>query len=98
MSRHISYLVCYDIADPVRLRSVHRVVDGYGQRLQYSVYRCPLTAAQKVRLEAALRERINHREDRVLFVELGPTGGAQVRTEWMGLPPPEERSPGSILI
>ncbi len=98
MSRHTSYLICYDITDPARLRAVHRLVDGYGQRLQYSVYRCSLTDTQKVRLEAALRERINHREDRVLLVELGPTGGTQVRLESMGQALPEERAPGSILI
>jgi len=32
------YLLCYDVADPVRLRRVHRVVRTRGLRIQYSVY------------------------------------------------------------
>lgn len=32
------YLLCYDIADPVRLRRVHRAVRTWGLRIQYSVY------------------------------------------------------------
>ncbi|MDR0535374.1 MAG: CRISPR-associated endonuclease Cas2, partial [Puniceicoccales bacterium] len=31
------YLVCYDIANPKRLRRVARLLEGFGTRLQYSV-------------------------------------------------------------
>jgi len=98
VSRHTTFLVCYDIADPKRLREVHRVVSGHGQRIQYSVYRCALTAAQRVRLKAKLGRLIHEKEDQVLFVEIGPTGGRQVLLETMGLALPEERAPGRILI
>ena len=41
MSR-MRYLVSYDISDPKRLRKVARSLEGFGVRLQYSVFECPL--------------------------------------------------------
>ena len=41
MSR-LRYLVSYDICDPKRLRKVARSLEGFGVRLQYSVFECPL--------------------------------------------------------
>jgi len=41
MSR-IRYLVSYDISNPKRLRKVARSLEGFGVRLQYSVFECPL--------------------------------------------------------
>jgi CRISPR-associated protein Cas2 len=48
---------------------------GYGDHLQYSVFECQLTAADLVRLRAELASIIHHRDDQVLFVDLGPTEG-----------------------
>lgn len=42
MSARIRYLVSYDICQPKRLRQVARVLEGFGVRLQYSVFECPL--------------------------------------------------------
>jgi CRISPR-associated protein Cas2 len=65
------YLVCYDIADQKRLHKVHRKMKGYGDALQYSVFCCDLTASEKTVLQGELQKLINHREDQILFVELG---------------------------
>jgi len=43
MSR-IRYLVSYDICHPKRLRRVARALEGFGVRLQYSVFECALDA------------------------------------------------------
>ena len=45
---------------------------GWGDHLQLSVFECRLTRADLVTLEAELAEIIDHREDQVLFVDLGP--------------------------
>lgn len=65
------YLVCYDISDPARLRKVHKRMKGFGESLQYSVFCCQLTAREKVEMDSALGELINHRQDRILVVDLG---------------------------
>lgn len=66
------YLVSYDISDQRRLREVRKAVEGFGRRLHYSVYRCDLNRKGKVELEAELSGLINHKEDRVMLIDLGP--------------------------
>lgn len=70
-----AYVVTYDICEPKRLRRVYRIMLGYGDHLQYSVFRCELTDRERVEVEGRLAEVINHREDQVLFVDLGPVEG-----------------------
>ncbi len=70
-----SYLVCYDISDDKRLRQVFKLMRGFGDHLQFSVFECQLTASDLVRCREALRKIIHHDEDQVLFVNLGPSEG-----------------------
>ena len=70
-----SYLVSYDISDDKRLRQVFKIMRGYGDHLQYSVFECQLTATDVARCRADLAEIINYAEDQVLFVNLGPAEG-----------------------
>lgn len=70
-----TYLVCYDICDPKRLRAVFKLMRSYGDHLQYSVFECQLTAMDLVKLRTALAAVIHHTEDQVLFVSLGPAEG-----------------------
>lgn len=70
-----TYLVCYDISNDLRLRRVHKTMVGFGDRLQYSVFECRFSAADLARCKHALAQIIHHREDQVLFVDLGPAGG-----------------------
>ena len=70
-----SYIVSYDIADPKRLRRVFKTMRAWGDHLQFSVFECQLTRMDLVRLRADLTEIIHHKEDQVLFVDLGPAEG-----------------------
>jgi len=70
-----SYLITYDIRDDKRLRKVHRTMKNFGDHLQYSVFECQLNDSELLECQAALAEVINHREDQVLFVDLGPSEG-----------------------
>lgn len=79
------YLVSYDIANPKRLRRVARVLEGFGSRLQFSVFECPLDSLRLATVKAELAQQINHDEDQVLFVSLGPaTAEASLSIEAMG--------------
>lgn len=82
-----TYLVCYDIANDKRLRKVFKTCRNYGDHLQYSVFECDLTETELVKFERELDEIINHLEDQVLFVGLGPAesrGDRVIRA--LGLP------------
>lgn len=71
----IRYIVSYDISDPKRLRLVHKTMLGYGEPLQYSVFCCDLSASARIMLIAALSEIIDHREDQVMLIDIGPADG-----------------------
>lgn len=73
------YIVAYDISDPDRLRKVFKVMRGFGDHMQYSVFRCALTRVERVRLQESLSKVIHHTEDQVLFVHLGPRTDATRR-------------------
>ena len=70
-----SFLVCYDISNDRRLAQVAKTMKGFGDRVQFSVFECQLTKSDLVRCRAALAGIIDHRQDQVIFVDLGPTGG-----------------------
>lgn len=70
-----SFIVCYDICDPKRLRQVFKIMRGWGDHLQYSVFECQMTKMDAARLRAQLSDVIHHTEDQVLFVNLGPAEG-----------------------
>ncbi len=72
--RH-TYVVSYDISDPKRLRKVYRLMLGYGEHLQLSVFRCDVSERELVTLRAELRALIHHGQDQVLFVNVGPADG-----------------------
>ncbi|NLX54150.1 MAG: CRISPR-associated endonuclease Cas2 [Planctomycetaceae bacterium] len=70
-----TYLVTYDIRDDKRLRQVFKAMRDFGDHLQYSVFECQFTPTDLARCRHVLGELINHAEDQVLFVDLGPTEG-----------------------
>jgi len=70
-----TFLVTYDICQDKRLVKVHKTMRGFGDHLQYSVFECQLTRADLARCRHLLSTIIDHREDQVLFVDLGPTEG-----------------------
>ena len=83
------FLVTYDIRCPKRLRKVHKLMLGHGQPIQYSVFRCFLTPARKVKLMGRLLEVINCFEDQVILFELGSAETAATRPiEVLGEPMP----------
>jgi len=69
------YLVTYDITEPKRLRRVFKLLRGFGDHIQYSVFRCELTEQRRRQLVERLAGIINERQDQVLFFSLGPPGG-----------------------
>lgn len=63
----------YDISDPKRWRRVYRTMRGFGEHLQLSVFSCDLTAAQRIKMIAALEGAIDREADQILLIDLGPS-------------------------
>jgi CRISPR-associated protein Cas2 len=69
MRRH--YVVSYDISDDRRRTQVFKMLYGYGDHAQYSVFFCELSARELAILRTKLREAINNGEDQVMLIDLG---------------------------
>ena len=81
------YLVCYDISDEKRVKQVFKTMKGFGDHLQFSVFRCELTEMNLIRMKMALDEIIKVKEDQVLIFRLGPLDGTYTeQVEALGLP------------
>ncbi len=91
------YLVVYDIRDPKRWRRVYRLLQGYGEWLQLSVFQCLLDRMRRVELEHELRQRLKHDEDHLIIIELGSPQHVKPRVTSLGKTyEPVTRSPHII--
>lgn len=81
------YIVAYDISSNRRGQRVYKVMRGFGDHLQYSVFRCVLSDIQLARMKARLLDVINQEEDQVLIIPLGSAASKRSwRHETLGRP------------
>lgn len=78
------YIVTYDIADERRWRSIFRLMHGYGEWLQLSVFQCRLTRARRADLHAALTAAMHAGEDHVMVIDVGPADSVTPRVQSLG--------------
>jgi CRISPR-associated protein Cas2 len=69
------YIVTYDISDDDRRNRVFKVLRGCGDHIQYSVFRCDLSDQERITMIAVLHPLIEHKEDQILVIDLGPVDG-----------------------
>lgn len=84
MSDERLFIVTYDIADQRRWRRVFKVMHGYGDWIQLSVFQCRLTRRRRAELETRLRELVKNGEDHVLLVDVGPADRIELAVESIG--------------
>lgn len=87
------HLISYDIRDPKRLRKVAKILEGFGTRIQYSIFRCRLDreALEKLRWEL---NREMETEDSLLVMPLCSQCASKVpehstgdQSDWTGPAP-----------
>ncbi len=92
------YLVCYDIRDGGRLRQTHRTVKSFGDPLQYSVFLCDLSRAERSRLVDRLRQIVDQTVDTVLVFDLGEVRANQTAHLVISLGPKPALPQGGATI
>jgi CRISPR-associated protein Cas2 len=65
------YIVAYDIGDPKRWRRVFRLMNGYGDWVQLSLFQCRLSRQRHAELIALLDGIIHNGEDHLVLLDLG---------------------------
>jgi CRISPR-associated protein Cas2 len=89
------YVVAYDIPCDKRRKKVSDLLEGYGKRVQYSVFECILSEAQYRELRRRLRKPVKLSEDSVRFYPLSRHTLDQIEI-WGGVP--VTALPGSTVI
>ena len=83
------YVIAYDIPSDRRRTKVHKVLCGFGQWTQYSLFECHLTQKELVTLHGKLDKLLKPEEDSVRFYPLCTPCVAKVVT--IGSPKPAEQ-------
>ena len=68
------YLVAYDIRDDQRLRAVATCMEGYGTRIQYSVFVCDLSLQELYAMRTRLEAQMHLTIDSIMIIDLGAAG------------------------
>ena len=92
MSQRQWHLITYDVRDPKRLREAAKTLEGYGTRVQYSVFRCRLDRETLEKLHWKLNQ-IMEAEDDLLVIPLCAGCAAKIpehstgdQTDWAAPP------------
>ena len=83
MDEHL-YIIAYDIADQKRWRAIFKLLHGYGEWLQLSVFQCRLSRLRHAELVATLDEIIHPKEDHVILMDLGPADTVKPKVVSLG--------------
>ncbi|MGD9975215.1 MAG: CRISPR-associated endonuclease Cas2 [Desulfatirhabdiaceae bacterium] len=84
-SEHL-YIVSYDIRNDKRWKRIYKTLKGYGAWLQLSVFQCRLEKMSMIRLEAELSDLLNHDEDHLLIMDIGPAENIKPKIKSYGKP------------
>ncbi len=71
------YLVAYDIREDRRLRNIATCMEGYGTRIQYSVFVCDLSDREAVLMRGDIEDHMKPSEDSVMVIDLGRAGDSE---------------------
>jgi CRISPR-associated protein Cas2 len=83
MDEHL-YIVTYDIRDEKRGRRIFKVMNGYGEWLQLSVFQCRLTRQRHAELVALLDGILKNDEDHVVLIDVGLASEVRPRVVSLG--------------
>lgn len=83
MDEHL-YLVTYDIRDDKRWRRIFKLMKGFGEWLQLSVFQCRLSRRAHAEMIELLDGIILHGVDALLIIDLGPADKVQPRVRSLG--------------
>ncbi len=83
MDEHL-YIVTYDIRDPKRWRRIFKIMKGYGEWVQLSVFQCRLNRQRHAELIALLDGMIHHTDDHVVLMDVGPADTVAPRVTSLG--------------
>jgi CRISPR-associated protein Cas2 len=89
MTHTMLYVIAYDIPNDKRRTKVHKMLCGFGDWTQYSLFECFMDAKDLVHLRARLHELVHPQEDSVRLYPL--CANCQGAVETFGSKAPKEK-------
>jgi len=83
-------LVSYDIPDNKRRTKLAKILEDYGERVQYSVFECDLTGKQLVKLLKELKATMLDEEDSIRVYRLCANCVKEIEALGQAKPPAEQ--------
>jgi CRISPR-associated protein Cas2 len=84
------YVVAYDIPDDKRRTQVHKILKGFGQWTEFSLFECFLTKKEVLQMRAKLNMHLRAGEDRVRIYLI--CENCLTKIETVGIPQPVEET------
>lgn len=63
-------VVAYDIANDKRRSKIVKLLEQYGERINYSVFECMLTRQQRKELQQGIEAIVDEKEDQIVFYNI----------------------------
>ena len=82
------YVVAYDIPDDKRRTKIHKILKGFGQWTEFSLFECFLTKKELLQMRAKLDKYLNPRTDKVRIYLL--CDACMTKIETVVIPEPTE--------
>ena len=79
------YVISYDISCDKRRKKVADLLEGYGQRVQFSVFECVLKDERYAELRFRLKDRVDMKEDSIRFYPISSHTLGKIEI-WGGVP------------
>ena len=90
------YVICYDIPDDKRRKKIADLLEGYGQRVQYSVFECALKRKKYQLLQSKLKKIVDLQQDNLRFYSISSHTYSQI--EVWGNSNPVTSPPKAVII
>jgi len=83
-------LISYDIPDNKRRTKIAKILEDYGERVQYSVFECDLSAKHFKKLVGEMDEVMDDAEDSIRIYRLCNECVKKIEAKGQAEPPAEE--------
>ena len=90
------YLICYDVVKDKRRNKVAKLLEGYGLRVQKSVFECMLTDNQYAMVNRKLNKYLNADEDQLRFYPM--SGHTRRKVVILGTQPEREIDDDAFIV
>ena len=90
------YLICYDVVKDKRRNKVAKLLEGYGLRVQKSVFECMLNEKQYAMITRKLNKYLNEDEDQLRFYPM--SGHTRRKVVILGTQPEREIDDDAFIV